>query len=70
MSIYNIFQVVWGGVAGGAGAFLWFLLTQVHAACFFSVVFITIAFVHSWYSPHSTHGWPPGEYQSFSLSGM
>ena len=22
-------QVVWGGVAGGAGALLWFLLTQV-----------------------------------------
>ena len=23
------FQVIWGGVAGGAGALLWFLLTQV-----------------------------------------
>ena len=29
------FQVVWGGVAGGAGAFLWFLLTQVPGTSFF-----------------------------------
>ena len=27
--IYKYLQVVWGGVAGGAGALLWFLITQV-----------------------------------------
>ena len=43
---YYIFQVVWGGVAGGAGAFLWFLLTQVHPFFFFfdPLISVTIAF--------------------------
>ena len=27
--IHKHLQVVWGGIAGGAGALLWFLITQV-----------------------------------------
>ena len=66
--ICDIFQVVWGGVAGGAGAFLWFLLTQVLPKTIWSLT-EQFPFPYSWCSLHSTHGWPPGEYQSFSLSG-